>query len=75
MEQFMDLHEIMEIRVPPARIVHPAFPFFILDSLKLPHKREMDPVIDSANALMSKYPGLQPSSKGVHPVERRSEGI
>ena len=75
MEQFMDCHEIMEIGIPLGGIVHPALPFFVLDSFKLPYKREMDPVLDSANSLMCKCPGLQPSPKGVNPVERRGESI
>ena len=75
MEQFTDCHEIMEIGIPLAGIVHPTFPFSVLDSLKLLHKREMNPVIDSTNSLIRKYSGLQPSPKSINPVEWRSEGI
>ena len=75
MEQFTDRHEIMEIGIPLCGIVHPAFPFFLLDAFKLSYEREMDPVIDSANSLMRKYSSLQPGPNGVNPVERRGEGI
>lgn len=75
MEQFADRHEIMEIGIPPGGIVHPAFPFVVLDSLKLPDEREMDPVIHATKPLIRKYASLQPSTKSIDPIERRSEDI
>jgi hypothetical protein len=72
-EQFTDRHKIMKIGIPPAGIVYPAFPFVVPNSLKLSHKREMDPVIHSTNPLMREYSSLQPGPKGVNPVERRGE--
>lgn len=65
MKQFTDRHEIMEIGVPPAGIMHPAFPFFVLDSRKLIHKREINPVIDSANSLMRKYSGCSRAPRAL----------
>ena len=74
-EEFADRHEVVEIGIPSGRIVHPSFPFVGFDSFELPHKREMDTIIDPANSLMRKYTRLQPSAKSVNPVERSCEGI
>lgn len=65
MEQLTDRHEIMEIGIPPAGIVHPAIPFVVLDFVKLLYKGKMDPVIDSTDPLMRKYSSLQPGPRAL----------
>src|SRR5687768_7518110 len=75
MEEVANGHELVEIGIPSGRIVHPTFAFVALNSFKLPHKSEMDPIIDSTNSLMGEYPSLQPSAKSINPVEWRGEGI
>ena len=74
-EEFAKGHELVEIGIPSGRIVHPTFPFVALNAFKLPHKSEMDPIIDSTNSLMRKYSSLQPSAKSINSVEWRGEGI
>ena len=75
MKQLFKRHEFVKIGIPLHGVVHPAFPFVILDGLDFLQQGKMSTVIDFLNSLMSKDLSLPSGTKRIEQIEETCKPV